>query len=270
MKIALFFNNLRGLEVYKTLKKKFIVDIYLSKKNLNKKLLQHFKNEKIVIIKKISSTIISNIKKKNYYLLITAGWPLIFPKELFLSSLKGTINLHAGRVPTYRGGSPLNWQIINNEKKIGISVLRMTAKLDAGPIYFSKTFDLKKKYDISIVHRKVNKLFPKMVLETIKKIKNNTKPKKQSNNNNSVYRQRHEADGLIVWSRMSSLQVFNFVRAITRPYPGAYYYNKKRIKKKIYKCKISKLNPVMLPGTEFKLKKRLFIKCKKNSIEVIN
>ena len=270
MNIALFFNNLRGLEVYKTLKKNFTVDIYLSKKNLNEKLLQHFKNEKIFIIKKINSTIISNIKKKNYYLLITAGWPLIFPKKLFLSSLKGTINLHAGRVPAYRGGSPLNWQIINNEKKIGISVLRMTTKLDAGPIYFSKTFDLKKNYDISIVHRKVNKLFPKMVLETIKKIKNNIKPKKQSNNNNSVYRQRHEVDGLIVWSRMNSLQVFNFVRAITRPYPGAYYYNKKRIKKKIYKCKISKLNPVMLPGTEFKLKKRLFIKCKKNSIEVIN
>ena len=33
---------------------------------------------------------------------------------------------------------------------------------------------------------------------------------------------------------------------------------------------MSKLNPVMLPGTEFKFKKRLFIKCKKNSIEVVN
>lgn len=270
MKIALFFNNLRGLEVYKTLKKKFTVDIYLSQKNLNKKLLKYFKNEKIIIIKKINSTIITNIKKKNYYLLITAGWPLIFPRGLFLSSLNGTINLHAGRVPKYRGGSPLNWQIINNEKKIGISVLKMTTKLDAGPIYTSKTFDLKKKYDILSVHRKVNKFFPKMVLETLKKIKKNTKPKKQNNKNIFVCRQRHDVDGLIAWSSMSSLQVFNFVRAITRPYPGAYYYNQKKIKKRIYKCKMSKLNPVMLPGTEFKLKKRLFIKCKKNSIEVIN
>ena len=54
MNIALFFNNLRGLEVYKTLKKNFTVDIYLSKKNLNEKLLQHFKNEKIFIIKKLT------------------------------------------------------------------------------------------------------------------------------------------------------------------------------------------------------------------------
>ena len=64
MKIALFFNNLRGLEVYKTLKKNFTVDIYLSQKNLNKKLLTYFRNEKIIIIKKINSTIIKNIKKK--------------------------------------------------------------------------------------------------------------------------------------------------------------------------------------------------------------
>ena len=30
----------------------------------------------------------------------------------------GTLNLHAGRLPKYRGGSPLNWQIINNEKRL--------------------------------------------------------------------------------------------------------------------------------------------------------
>ena len=271
MKIALFFNNLRGLEVYKSLIKKFTVDIYLSQKYLNKKVLEHFKNEKIVIIKKIDSTIITNIKKKNYYLLITAGLPLMLPRELFLSSSMGTINLHAGKVPKYRGGSPLNWQIINNEKKIGINILRMTSKLDAGPIYISKTFDLKRNYDILTVHHKVNKLFPKMVLETIKKIKNGIKPKKQNkNNNNLVCRQRYDADGLIPWPKMSCLQVFNFVRAITRPYPGAFYYNQKKIKKRIYKCRISKLDPTILPGTEFRLKKRLYIKCKKNSIEVIN
>lgn len=271
MRLALFFNNLRGLEVYKTLKKKFIVDIYLSQKNLNRELLEHLKGERIIIIKKINSTIINNIKKKNYYLLITAGWPLIFPQTLYLSSSKGTINLHAGKVPKYRGGSPLNWQIINSEKKIEISVLKMTSKLDAGPVYDYKNFDLKPSHDILSVHQKVNKIFPKMVLKTIKKIKKGIKPKKQNKDNNkNFYRQRHEADGLIIWTRMDSLQVFNFVRAITLPYPGAYYYNNKNIKKKIFVCKISKLNPKIKPGTEFNLNKKLYIKCKKNSIEVIN
>lgn len=270
IKVALFFNNLRGLEVYKILKKEFIVEIYLSQKNLNKKILKILKKEKIIIIKKINSPLINNIKNENYYLLITAGWPLIFPRKLYLSSSKGTINLHAGKLPKYKGGSPLNWQIINNEKKIGINVLKMTSKIDAGPIYSSKNFDLKATHDIADIHKRVNKLFPKMVLETIKKIKKGIKPKKQNNNLvNEVYRQRNEADGEIIWAKMNSLQVFNFVRAITKPYPGAYYYNQKKNKKKIYKCKMSKLNPIISPGTEFKIKKKLYIKCKKNSIEVI-
>tara|TARA_B110000881_G_C18496767_1_gene474659 strand:+ start:651 stop:899 length:249 start_codon:yes stop_codon:yes gene_type:complete len=79
IKVALFFNNLRGLEVYKILKKKFIVEVYLSQKNLNRKILKILKKEKIIIIKKINSPLINNIKNENYYLLITAGWPLIFP-----------------------------------------------------------------------------------------------------------------------------------------------------------------------------------------------
>ena len=145
IKLALFFNNLRGLEVYKILKEKFKVDIYLSQKNLNKKILTHLKKKKITIIKKINGIVIKKIKNKKYFLLITAGWPLIFPKELFSSSSKGTINLHAGKLPKYRGGSPLNWQIINNEKKIGINILKMTSRLDSGPIYASRNFDLKRR-----------------------------------------------------------------------------------------------------------------------------
>jgi len=114
----------------------------------------------------------------------------------------------------------------------------MTNKIDSGPIYSSKNFDLKATHDIADIHKRVNKLFPKMVLETIKKIKKGIKPKKQNNNLvNEVYRQRNEADGEIIWAKMNSLQVFNFVRAITKPYLGAYYYNQKKIRKKFINVK---------------------------------
>ena len=53
IKLGLFFNNLRGLEVYKFLKNKYDIDIYISQKNLNKKILRFLNKEKITIIKKI-------------------------------------------------------------------------------------------------------------------------------------------------------------------------------------------------------------------------
>ena len=268
IKIAIFFNNLRGLKVYEFLKKKFNVDVYLSQKNLNKKILKNI-NKKI-IIKNINKSLIKKIKNKKYFLLITAGWPIIFSKELYSSSIKGTINLHAGKLPKYRGGSPLNWQIINNEKKIGINVLKMTKKLDSGPIYSSVNFNLKNNDNINTVHQKVNQLFPGMVLKTIDKIKKNIKPRKQINTSNfKILKQRNDNDGEIIWKKLNALQVFNFVRAITKPYPGAYYYNTKKIKKRIYKCKVSILNPQIMPGSEFIINKKKFIKCKLNSIKIV-
>ena len=64
IRLGLFFNNLRGLEVYKFLKKKFDIDIYLSQKNLNKKILKFLNKDKITIIKKIDLNLINNIKKR--------------------------------------------------------------------------------------------------------------------------------------------------------------------------------------------------------------
>ena len=87
--------------------------------------------------------------------------------------------------------------------------------------------------------------------------------------NSRILKQRRDEDGEIVWNKMSALQVFNFVRAITKPYPGAYYYNNQKNKKRIFKCKISRLNPKIAPGSEFIIKKKKFIKCKLNSIKII-
>ena len=65
-------------------------------------------------------------------------FPYIFNKELLDTPKHGSINLHGGRLPKYRGGSPLNWQIINNEKYIGISIIQMDEGIDTGPILLEK------------------------------------------------------------------------------------------------------------------------------------
>jgi len=270
-KIALLFNNHRGLELYKCLKKKFEIDIYISYKNLNIKILDTLWKNKVIFIKKFNTRLINKIKNKKYFLLITAGFPLKLTKELISLPSSGVLNLHAGPLPSYKGGSVLNWQIINNVKKIELNVQKMHYEINTGPIYSTKSFKLKFKDNISTVHKKANKLFPKMTLEAIRKIKKNIKPKKQKNVQLSkIFKQRNPDDGKIIWKQMNSLQVYNLVRAITKPYPGAYYFNIKKVKKIIYDCKISKYNPAVKPGTEFKINGKLYIKCKRNSIQLIN
>ena len=269
-KLAIFFNSIRGLLVYKKISELFSVDIFIAEKNLNTKVLTFLKKKKInfTLVKRIDTDLEKKIKNENYDLLISAGFPLIFSEELINSSKFGTINLHAGNLPNYRGGSPLNWQIINGQKKIGISIVKMCKKLDAGDIYASKTFRLTKRDDIKTVHNKANLFFSKMTMDVINKIYLGIKPLPQKRIGEKTYRQRSENDGLIDWEKLNAEEVFNFVRAITKPYPGAFYFNEKKNKIKIYNCTVSKRNPAIVPGKVFFIKKQKFIKCKNFSIRL--
>ena len=268
MKIAIFFNNYRGLKTlnYLIKKKKYIIDVYLTRKNLNSKILNRIK-KKIFFIKKIDSKIISKITENNYDLLITAGYPLIFPKKLIKASKFGTINLHAGKLPSYRGGSPLNWQIIEGKKYIFINIIKMTKKIDAGPIYITRKILLKSNENIKDLHEKVNKIYPYMVENTIQKILKKTKPKKQNTRYQRYLKQRSDKDGEIKWSQMTNYQIFNLVRATTIPYPGAFYFYKGN-KIRLFNCKISKLKKIK-PGEVFIKSKKKFVGCKKGCIQII-
>ena len=52
----------------------------------------------------------------------------ILKKKLFNIPKLEPLNLHAGPLPHYKGGSPLNWQIINGERKIGLSIIKINQK----------------------------------------------------------------------------------------------------------------------------------------------
>ncbi len=275
-KICFFFNHERGLNVVKYFSKintYEIKNIYLSKKNLNKKILPLIKklNLNYNIIKKVNSyKIISFIKKNKVDINIICAFPYFFKKDLLNSAKFGTLNMHGGKLPNYKGASTLNWQIINGEKKIGISIIKANTSIDGGDILSQYSFNLKDNHEISDVHKIVNKKFPVILENTLKRyFKGKIKLKK--NSGGKIYKQRSEKDGKINWHLMNSLEVYNFVRAITKPYPGAfsYIYNTKK-KVVIYKCAKSKLKPKIPPGYVFKIGGKTFVKCFKQSVEIIN
>ena len=82
------------------------------------------------------------MKKKlrglNSDIFLIAGYPQIFEKKIFSLPKVMSINLHGGPLPEFRGGSPLNWQIINGRRKIGISLIKINSKIDGGKIIDTK------------------------------------------------------------------------------------------------------------------------------------
>ena len=271
--IFLYLNGDRGLEVlkvlvssgYNTIEVFSKIDISVVNKfcinnNLNFNIVSDVNSKKHI----------SFLKTKKPNLSIVAGFSQIFNSEVINIPTLGTINLHGGPLPNYRGGSPLNWQIINGEKKIGVSLIIMNEGIDTGDIISTKYFSLSLNQDISHAHKFANKLFSKMVLEFLEKTKNNSiNLIKQIKPEGGYWHQRQDFDGEINWKLMNAHKVHNLVRALTFPYKGAYtYYN--GFKMRILKTNILKENYFGNPGRIIKMKdKKIIVICSDKGISIV-
>ncbi|WP_339859747.1 methionyl-tRNA formyltransferase [Thalassospira alkalitolerans] len=153
---------------------------------------------------------------------IVAGYSDIFPQYLVDIPFLGTINLHAGDLPFYRGGSPLNWQIINGETHAGLSVIQMDAGIDTGDILSKAEIPILKDSNIGQLHAQANQIFPSLVLEALSLLERGEQGTPQDIKFAAYWHQRSDADGQIFWRDMSAQQVHDQVRALSFPYPGAF------------------------------------------------
>ena len=260
LKYLIFLNNIRGLKILEIFKKKKInFDVIITKKNLNKSIL--------IPIKRlgIKFTLIENCKnlkknlRKTFDIFILAGFPHKLSKENLKLPKIGTINLHAGPLPKYMGGSPLNWQIINGEKKIGISIIKANEEIDGGKILIKKFFDLKKDDNILIAHKKANYLFSKNIFKSIynlisKKYLNKIGKKK-------YFKQRSAKDSEINFKEMTATNIVNLARSQYTLYTPAFFLIGK---KKVFIKRAQKIKK------NSKDRFKYFFKCKYNYIGIKN
>lgn len=199
---------------------------------------------------------VSNVNSKEFVtgfeamapnLAIIAGFSDIFKTPLISAPKHGTINLHAGRLPQYRGGSPLNWQMINGESIAGCSVVRVDEGIDTGAILAEGTFPISERDSIGDLHDRANELFPDLTLQAIAGVEAGEQGSPQDEANASYWHQRNDDDGLLHWGRLSATEACRLVRALSHPYPGAFtYLNGKKLR--IFSATIPKIAIRGVPG----------------------
>ena len=157
-------------------------------------------------------------------LLVCAGYSKILPMELFSGMRHGAINCHGGRLPEYQGASPIPWQIINGETYGIAYVLKMTAGVDDGPILAQARYEIGEQETARHITDKVAAIFERIIPDVVEAYSLGKPPAgtPQRVENACHWTRRYPDDGLIVWSRMTTRQVVNLVRALDDPYPGAY------------------------------------------------
>ena len=158
----------------------------------------------------------------NIDIMLFIGWSWIIPTEVTKKFL--CLGIHPSDLPNYRGGSPLQHQIINglNESKVSLMTLS-SEKLDAGDIWMKGDFD--------ITGNNMDIIFGKLVNSSVEMLNvffdtfPNIEPETQNVSLGSYFKRRKPSDSKITIEQMQSLSlenIYNIIRSLTDPYPNAY------------------------------------------------
>ncbi len=181
-------------------------------------------------------------------LVVMCGYSKIVGKKFRSIPKKGCINLHASKLPNYRGAAPLNWALINGEREIGLSIYFVDGGIDTGPIIVQEVIGVGEGDTINDVLKKTLEIYPKMLLEVCDMIEKGTvKAKEQNLDEGTYFTKRRPKDGEIKWDSMTDEDVYNLVRALTNPYPGAFFsYGGKKVF--VWGARLEKKNFHGIPG----------------------
>ena len=157
-------------------------------------------------------------------LLVCAGYSKILPGALFEPLPMGGINCHGGKLPEYRGASPIPWQILNGESSGAAYVLRMTPGIDDGPVLASESYTITPADTARSVTDKVTAIFSRIVPAVVQQYNDGKPPAGTPQNETAAchWTRRTPDDGEIDWAGSTAKQVADLVRALDDPYPGAF------------------------------------------------
>ena len=134
----------------------------------------------------------------------------------------GAWNMHGSLLPGYRGRAPINWAVLHGEPRIGMTLHRMVKSADAGAIVDQEGVDIGPRDTAEQAFRKVLPCARKVLARQIEALLAGTaKETPQDESKVTYFGGRKPEDGRINWGQTSK-QIFNLIRAVTDPYPGAF------------------------------------------------
>ncbi|MCS6795534.1 MAG: hypothetical protein NZ516_06215 [Raineya sp.] len=160
---------------------------------------------------------------------IVCGWRTIIDISQVKSVKVGFLAAHDSLLPKYRGFAPLNWAIINGETETGVTIFKINeGEVDSGSIAIQKKVSILPQDYAFDVYQKIIQATIEGYAEVITKYKNNDLqffPQKESDATYTC--KRTPNDGKIEWHR-SSWEIYNLIRGLAHPYPGAFFYYKNK------------------------------------------
>ncbi|HWN56811.1 MAG TPA: formyltransferase [Methylomirabilota bacterium] len=148
----------------------------------------------------------------------------LIPESVLALAPLGAFNLHPSLLPAYRGRAPVNWMLVNGEREVGVTLHQMVARADAGDIVGQRAVAIDDADNALTLYRKLVPLGVELINEMHPRIVAGNPPRRKMDiSKGSYFGRRKPEDGRIDW-RWPARRIFNLVRAVTHPYPGAFCF----------------------------------------------
>ncbi len=218
-----------------------------------------------------SNKFIDKIKDLNPDFIFVAGWSELLSLDLIESAKKGTIGFHPSKLPFDKGRSVLAWQIEEGYKETALTMFYYCDVPDGGDIIGQDIIEICDNDYLEDIIYKVDLATVNLMRAYFPLLRQGLAPRiKQDKNVGSFRRLRNEKDSIINWDS-NAINIYNKVRAIAPPYPGAIATIKEK-KYKLLKCNIisfnygKSLNPGTLVAVLFD--NSIVVKCRDGFIHV--
>lgn len=155
--------------------------------------------------------------------IIVVAYGKIIPPPLLSLPPMGCINVHASVLPKYRGAAPIQWALINGEKRTGVTTMMMDEGMDTGDILMQDEMEIQKEDNAMTLSAKLSERGAALLVKTMHALYAGTvKPSPQSGEPTYAPPLRKES-GRVDWS-LTADEINNLIRG-TFPWPGAYFYH---------------------------------------------
>ena len=209
-------------------------------------------DEELKIFKELSPDIV-----------VVVAYGQIISKNFLNIAKFGFINIHASLLPKWRGAAPIQRAIMNGDKKIGVSIMKIEEKLDSGPVLASKEIELDQNATHGEIEKKLSVMGANLLVENLKRLeRGNSKFIGQVHSEATYAKKINKGETKINWS-LDATKVLAHIHGLS-PAPGAWFeYENERFK--VLRAKISTANG----KSSCVLDENLTVACKLNSIQIL-
>ncbi|ACR68604.1 bifunctional UDP-4-amino-4-deoxy-L-arabinose formyltransferase/UDP-glucuronic acid oxidase ArnA [Edwardsiella ictaluri] len=187
--------------------------------------------------------------------------------EILALAPQGAFNLHGSLLPAYRGRAPLNWVLVNGETESGVTLHRMEKRADAGNIIAQHRIAIAEEDTALTLHHKLCQCARVLLAEALPQIRSGSYAEFPQDESAATYvGRRTPADGRLEWSKPAR-ELYNLVRAVTEPWPGAFSYAGNR-QFTVWQARVRRDLPAARPGTVL-LASPLTIACGEGALEIV-